>query len=142
MRDYKMNFTTGTLTISKDFEERAMILNSKEFKILKEFKNMNPDLTIERYRRKSSSTPNRARGLTYKKMENYIKLFENSAELLQMFETVKAVSRIQPYPYNYVFAWFEKQFPKYKELPEFKDGKLYAQIIPFPQCQNSNKSVS
>lgn len=46
-------------------------------------------------------------------------VFKNADELLAQFDAVKRCSLGQSNPYMYVLDWFKKQFPKYKELPDF-----------------------
>jgi hypothetical protein len=53
-------------------------------------------------------------------MEKYIRLHENADELFDLFQKVQSAGR----GYPYVKAWFIKQFPNYKNVPEFVDGKL------------------
>ena len=136
MKNYKMNFATRTLTITKEFAAGAMIPNSDEAMLLEHFQKIMPDLKVKYLTHKPSATPNRSKGLTYKKMENYINLYENSEELLERFRIVKALSKIQTNPYLYVFNWFVNQFPNYKEMPDFSNGKLYATLIDIPDTMN------
>ena len=57
-------------------------------------------------------------------MEKHIRAYDNAAELLDVFETVKALSLATASPYKYVCDWFKIQFPNYKKAPVFKDGGL------------------
>jgi hypothetical protein len=57
-------------------------------------------------------------------MEIHIKVYENADELMDVFESVKALSKTCASPYKYVRNWFEAQFPNYKKTPVFQDGKL------------------
>lgn len=136
MKNYKMNFSTRILTITKDFAAGAMIPHSEEAMLLEHFQKIMPDLKVKYLTHKPSATPNRSKGLTYKKMENYINLYENSEELLERFRIVKALSQIQTNPYLYVFNWFVNQFPNYKEMPEFNNGKLHTTLIEVPEIMN------
>lgn len=62
--------------------------------------------------------------LTYENMEKHIRAYDNADELLEVFETVKALSQACASPYKYVCDWFKAQFPNYKKAPVFKDGGL------------------
>ena len=62
--------------------------------------------------------------LTYENMETHIKVYENADELMEVFESVKALSQTCASPYKYVRDWFEAQFPNYKKAPVFQNGKL------------------
>lgn len=129
MKNYKMNFQKKTLVITKEFAARALNSpNSEEAMIMAQCRNLCPDLKIEYRTRKASSTPNKMKGMTYKKMEEYIMLYDNSEELLNAFHLVKKLSMIQSNKYQYVYSWFTKQFPNYNDLPSFTNGKLYAAV--------------
>ena len=95
MAKYNMNMRSKTLTISKTFERNAINNpNSEEFQIMERCRLLCPDLRVAYYSRKTSNSK-RYGGLTYTKMENYIKLYENSNELLRMFSLVKEVAKVQ-----------------------------------------------
>ena len=82
MENYKIDFTTKTLTITKAFSDQAEKPNTKEYKLLTKFLNDFPDLKIVR---KTHKTPknytsksgektkcNPYKNLTYKNMELFI----------------------------------------------------------------------
>lgn len=130
MKNYTMNFATKTLTMTKDFAEKAMIPNSEESNILLHLQNICPNLRIT-YKTHKTSAKNPRKGLTFAKMEKYIRLYENANELLLAFSTVKAIAEVQPNKYEFVYRWFVSQFPNYNELPELENGKLVAKVIDF-----------
>lgn len=133
MSKHKMNFETKTLTISREFEKIAISKpNSNESRIMKQCRALCPDLKIAYYTRKSSSSKPYG-GLTYKKMEDYIRLYENANELLKMFCLIKAISQIQKNKFKYVYNWFIRQFPDYDKMPEIINGKLYTPLIDVPE---------
>lgn len=130
MKNYTMNFSTNTLTITKEFATNAMKPNSDESKILVHLQSICPNIKIT-YKTHKTTAKNPRKGLSFAKMENYIRLYDNADELLLTFSKVKAIADIQPNKYNFVYKWFITQFPNYKELPEFTNGKLVAKIIDF-----------
>ena len=123
MTGYKMNFATKTLTITKAFAELAMRPNTAEANLLAQMQALTPDLKIS-YKTHYSGKPHPYKGLTYKKMENYIKLHENADDLMETFKTVKKIGTTQRSPHNFVCKWFLQQFPDFKEIPKMKDGNL------------------
>lgn len=125
MKNYKMNFATATLTITKDFSERLENPNSDECKILEHLMKVCPNLQI-RQRTANRKAPSKNKGLTFEKMEKYISLHENADELLAQFDTVKDAGDSQSNKYVYVANWFHKQFPQYKEIPTIVDGRIKA----------------
>lgn len=137
IKGYKMDFTTKTITITKEFAETALMNpESDQGKILENARSLCPDLRIAYKTHTPSKRNNTYKGMTYKKMEGYIKLYENADELLDTFNLIKKASKIQKNSYRYVLNWFLKQFPDYDKLPEIKNGKLY--IIPFKPAESDN----
>lgn len=136
--NYKMNFATRTLTITKDFEKKAMIPNSEESTLLLHLQSVCPNLKIAY---KSSNSNNRnTKGLTYAKMERYIRLHENVNELLIVFSTIKEIARTQNHAYNFVYNWFVTQFPDYGEIPEMRNGKLVAEVLDYELFVDASNS--
>ncbi len=127
-RNYRMDYTTMTLTMTAEFAENAYDPFTQEYEILTRLRKDFPNLRIVRKTHRKSKTPNSAKGMTYDRMEKYIRLHDNADELMELFQKVKDADR----GYLYVFRWFKKQFPNYKSIPEFKDGKLYVVPVEAP----------
>ena len=119
-RNYRIDFTKMTLTMTAEFAERAYDPTTEEYEILTRLQHDFPRLRVVRKTHRSPKTANPAKGLTYERMEKYILLHENADELLDLFQKVQSAGR----GYPYVKAWFVKQFPNYKNVPEFVNGKL------------------
>ena len=124
-KEYKMNFATKTLTITKAFAEAALEPKSEASKVIANCRAACRDLQIAYRTHKSSKTSNPAKGMTYDRMERYISAFADGAEALAEFEKVKEFSLSQSNRYKYVHDWFVKRFPNYKELPTIINGKAY-----------------
>ena len=125
MKEYKMNFATKTLTITKAFAEEALIADSEAGKIIANCHALCPNLRIAYRTHKPSKKSNPAKGMTYDRMERYISAFADGAEALAEFEKVKEISLSQSNSYKYVYDWFVNRFPNYQELPTFVNGKAY-----------------
>ena len=142
MEYYKMDLQNKTLIISKAFAENALNnLESEEAKIVANYRAICPDFKFV-YRTNRTSArkcSHPTKGLTYTKMENYIRLYENHEELLNMFYKVRSLSQIQKIHYKYVYDWFCAQFPNYDLLPEFVNGKLYAEVYSIPEVPNGSR---
>ena len=138
---YKIDFVNNTLTMSKAFEDALNNPNSEEYKLFLQLRADFPGLTIIR---KTRRTPRKARptkNLTYKHMEQYMSVFKNANELLAQFEVVKECSKQQPSPYKFVKDWFEDQFPKYKELPDFgNNAPKVIDLAAFQKKQEEKKA--
>ncbi len=125
-QNYKMDFTTNTLTITKDFEQKALNPNSDEYGILlrlkADFKNLR---IVKKTAPKRKKNPKA--GLTYDKMVKFLSCQANSALLLNEFTEVREYSKAQKNPYQFVKEWFLREFPYYDAIPKFdKEGKVIA----------------
>ena len=116
---YKIDFVNNTLTMSKAFEEALNNPNSQEYKLFLQLRADFPGMTIIRKTRRAPKKARPTKNLTYKHMEQYMSVFQNADELLAQFKVVRECSKQQSSPYKFVRDWFEDQFPKYKELPDF-----------------------
>lgn len=123
MKGLRIDFTTNTIYISKAFSNKATI-GSEEYNTLVKLKKDFPKASIVGYPKATARS--RSKHLTYANMEKYIRVFEDSEPILEMFQKAKELSKAQPNPYLFVKDWFMAQFPNYQEMPSFVDGKLYA----------------
>ena len=131
--NYRIDFTKMTLTMTADFALKAYDPTTEEYEILTRLQKDFPRLRVVRKTHRSPKTANPAKGLTYERMEKYIRLFDNADELMDLFQKVKSADR----GYQFVKAWFVKQFPHYKEVPEFKNGKLYVVPVEAPKADET-----
>jgi len=138
MNNYKINFITNTITITKEFAKNANNLNSDEYKVLQQIKTDYPQMTVYQKTRRSPKKCNTNKGLTYENMERYINTYENANEIMQMFELVKEKSCVQKNRFLYVKTWFLKQFPDYSETPSFT---ISAKIIPLRPFEDNDEAV-
>ena len=129
--NYRVDFTKMTLTMTAEFADRAYDPTTEEYEILTRLQKDFPRLRVIRKTHRSPKTANPAKGLTYERMEKYIRLHENADELIDLFQKVKAADR----GYQYVKAWFVKQFPNYKDIPNFIDGKLRTVPVEAPEAE-------
>ena len=141
MMNYKIDFVNNTLTMSKAFEEALNNPNSEEYKLFLQLRADFPGLTIIRKTRRAPKKARPTKNLTYKHMEQYISVFKNADELLAQFKVVRECSKQQPSPYKFVLDWFKKQFPKYKELPDFgNNAPKVIDLAAFQKKQEEKKA--
>ena len=141
MMNYKIDFVNNTLTMSKSFEEALNNPASEEYKLFLQLRADFPGLTIIRKTRRASKKASPNKNLTYKHMEQYMSVFKNADELLAQFDAVKRCSLGQSNPYMYVLDWFKKQFPKYKELPDFgNNAPKVIDLAAFQKKQEEKKA--
>ena len=121
---YKILFNENTVIMNYKFAAAAAKYGTPENKLMKNIREDFPGMAeVVISGREQTSAKANAR-LTYENMETHIKVYENADELMEVFESVKALSQTCASPYKYVRDWFEAQFPNYKKAPVFQNGKL------------------
>jgi hypothetical protein len=105
-----VNLIEGTITISKAFNKRASKYGTAEYKELRNAIKENPTFEVEI----KTSEKKSYKGLTFKRMEAYIKTQPNSEENLKEFEAVKVVAEAKGSKYPLTKNWFLNKFPEYK----------------------------
>ena len=123
MKNYKMDFETKTLIVTREFAKGLEKMASKECKIYMHFKGLVPDLKIA-YRTHITNKPNHNKGLTYKKMERFIKTYSNSDELLDEFNKVVEYAGFMNNSYAIVNKWFIADFQAGLISKEERDDKI------------------
>ena len=112
MKNYSINFTTNTITITQKFAKEASQIGTEAFKTMMELRQLGMTIiTKEPVQKKNTN-------LTYKKMKKYISLLEDAEKYQAEFNAVYAESLAMKVPYVYVQKWFKKTFPNYGKLPE------------------------
>lgn len=95
--------------VSKGFMRKASIYGTEEYRLWKAFLAENPGYTM--VAKVVNNTKSAQKNATYKNMEAYIRLQENSEKKLADFENIKKASKIQRDPYGNVLAWFDATYP-------------------------------
>lgn len=138
---YKVDFVNNTFTMTKDFEEALNNPASEEYKLFQQLRADFPGLTIIRKTRRAPKKARPTKNLTYKHMEQYMSVFQNADKLLAQFEVVKECSKQQPSPYKFVRDWFEAQFPKYREQPDFSpNASKVVALVAFQKKQEQESA--
>ena len=138
---YKIVFNANLVVMNYKFAKLAGEFGTTEYNILKGIRADFPGMAeiVVSGREQKSPRPNTR--LTYENMEKHISAYENAEDLLDVFETVKALSKVCASPYKYVRDWFELQFPDYKTAPTFKDNKLTVVPVPAPSVVEYKKKM-
>ena len=131
----KIDFTTNTLVMNYKFHSASQEYGTPENKLVKEILSDFPTLVVVVKAGREVKTANKNKRLTYANMEKHIKAYDNADELLDVFETVKALSQTVASPYKFVSDWFVEQFPNYDKTPTFKDGKLTVLPVKAPDIK-------
>lgn len=141
LRGYKIDFGSETLYMNYTFAEAATNPTSAEYQLLKTLREDFPNMAVVVKSGREQKKAHHNKRLTYKNMETYIKAHANSDELLEVFETVKALSKPLASPYAYVHDWFVAQFPNYKQTVIFKDDKITVAPVKPPQIIEYKRKV-
>ena len=133
---YKILFNEDTVIMNYKFAAAAAKYGTKENKLMKSIRKDFPGMAevIVSGRECDKTKPNSR--LTYANMKKHIAAYENSAELLDVFDTVETLSKAAASPYKFVSDWFVAQFPDYNKAPAFKDGKLIAAPVKIPNIKD------
>lgn len=126
---YKLDFATKTLTITKDFNDKAQDPASTEFGILMNLQNSIPGLAVIR---KTHATPtkytskstgekfncNQFKNLTYKNMETFIMGLPAAEAYMNEYLFLKNyAAEVQTNGYTIIRRWFVAQFPDFRKNP-------------------------
>lgn len=132
---YKILFNENTVIMNYKFAAAAAKYGTPENKLMKDIRNDFPGMAEVVVSGREQTSARKNTRLTYENMETHIKVYENADELMEVFESVKALSQTCASPYKYVRDWFEAQFPNYKTAPVFQNGKL--SIVPIAPTKKS-----
>jgi len=104
--------------VTKAFQKKACIYGTKEYRLWKEVRSDMPNATMVIRTLKRNADKKTYKNLTYPNIEKFLKLQENSKELLEEYELERKKSVIQASPYHYIRTWFISKFPNYYEYEE------------------------
>ena len=135
LKGYKLDFTSNTMVMNYKFAAAAEEYGSDEYNLMKQIQKDFPNMSIVVRSGREQVTPRKNKRLTYENMKKHISVYENAQELLDMFESVKALSATVASPYKYVSDWFVKQFPDYGKTPSLKDGKIITLPVDPPKVE-------
>ncbi len=112
---YEINYIENTITVTKKFLKEAGIIGSPAYIALANVRKDLPDFMI--VQREIAKKPGKKTygKLTYKVMREFIAAQEeeNAAAVLEEFDRVQRLSKIQNGAYAFVKAWF---LNRYKEV--------------------------
>lgn len=118
---YKIDFASGTISVTKAFMKEAETYGTRAYKKLMEIKADLPEMRIvaPKTNRKGKKRDN----LTYANMITFINCQNNAEILLKEFEKVKELASGQGgNAYQNVKKWFLATFPNYKDIPSFDEA--------------------
>jgi hypothetical protein len=127
MKNYKVDWKNKKIIITNDFANRANNdVNSNEYKEMRQLFIDYPTYTVK-YRKNIVPERESHKDLTYKHMEEYIKLFEldNDETALDSFNEIKKYHKAtSTSAYVKIKSWFLAKYPAYKETEKSYDAML------------------
>ena len=118
-KPYTINWKTNTIIMTKKFAAEASEYGTEAYHMLMDVRSKGFQITVKEPKPRKAC-PTR---ITFKQMEAFIKQCRDSESRIEVYERVKALSRVQRSPYKYVKEWFLTNYANYSENPEFdKEG--------------------
>ena len=99
-----------TAIVTKKFYSQAMKYGTEEYKLMREFKAENPEITIVVRKIKKNPEKETNKNMTYANMKKFIKTQPNSDAMLKEFDRQKEMSCIKANPYRFVLDWFKENY--------------------------------
>ena len=133
--DYEINFVTKTITVTKQFRERASQMNTEEFKTMQGLLALNMTIVEREIKRKPPKVPK----WSYKEMGDYLAQVEDSEKWLADFEALKKAVR-----HGVVWSWFKSNFnpvdAKGKRItPKLRNHKII--VMPKPDVPSAKELI-
>ena len=138
---YKILFATNTVIMNKKFAAAAEKYGTRENKLMKNIRKDFPGMAEVIVSGRECDKAKANSRLTYENMETHISVYENADELLEVFKTVKALSKACASPYKYVADWFKAQFPEYKNSLVLENGTLKVAPVKAPEIIEYKQKV-
>lgn len=118
---YKFDHINRRVIITREFNKKANVPDSKEFQTLQKLHKTLPDYTVEfaAPHRKTSQKSH----MTLARMIAYIEKQPNKDAILADLEVVRhPVDSIDAAPFPVVKEWFFKRFPNYGKMTPFDEN--------------------
>ncbi len=114
-KEYKINFTTNTVIITKAFEKAAQEFGSDAYNKLLAFKAAGFSIV------KPAPAKHKARP-SYDEMRHYLTRCEDSEALIREYDLIYDLYKDAKGGYSKVYAWFHAECPNYGKLPEWNEN--------------------
>jgi len=108
---YYYDANTNTLYLSTTYNKKRLSYGSDEYKTVREFRSICPDLTIEVVKRAPKKKP-----MSYEMMKKFISVLPTAEEDLKEMERQQMLSVAYKSPYKYMELWFNEKYPFHEEM--------------------------
>ncbi|NLO84957.1 MAG: hypothetical protein GX096_05965 [Clostridiales bacterium] len=127
MKDYKIDYMTNTIIVTKKFITDAGVIGSSAFEQMKTLRSMGMPI------QQRPSKERKSRNVTLAQMIRYIACVEHSELYMARFEAVKAEAKSKSNYYHRVCKWFHTTFPNFYDMPEFNaNNEIIITPIDYP----------
>jgi hypothetical protein len=124
MHSYEIDMTKNVVVVTKKFFEESTQLNTDEFKLLQQFRDLGLAIVVETRKprtKKQKKEDGKKPLLTYKMMHAYIAALDVADELMDDFDAICESAKARGDRLAYVNKWFHEQCPNYYNVPTFND---------------------
>lgn len=115
MKNYTINYSENTITITKKFMDNAGVIGSTAFNEMKILREMGMAIIVR------ETKPRNNHKVTYAQMLQYINCVEKRSFYMSRFEAVREEAKSKKVPYARVLEWFNETFPNFYDRPEFNE---------------------
>ena len=109
----------NTALVTKDFQKKASIFGTAEFKEWREYLKYYPEAKMTT--KKITTNPDKenvTKNMTYENMAAYIREQDDAEVVMAEFEKQIKLSKVKANPYRAVLAWFKQ---KYSNVNDYMD---------------------
>ena len=129
--DLRIDFTKNEIIMSRNFEKRASIVGSEEYRQLQLVRQDYPHFAVVRRQIKKAATKVTYAGLTYAYMEKYIQTHEGAdtvEEVMAEYRELRLISECHGKARRYpaIKKWFLNKFPEIEKFHTMRQKLLGA----------------
>ena len=118
---YKFDHINGRIVITREFNKKANVFGSEEYKTLQKLRKALPNYTVE-FTAPHRKTSIKSR-MTLKRMIRYIEKQPDCESIMADLYKVRFPEDCAvPAPFSVVKQWFFKRFPNYGRMTPFDDN--------------------
>ena len=122
---FTIDWTIGSVTMTKKFAKAAGRYHSREFKQMVEMNDCGFSIDVKQPKKHKAC----ATRITYKQMERYLSCLDDSVRRCAELRLVIEESKSQNNPYEHVRKWFLETYPSFGKTPVI-DKNL--RVVPAP----------
>jgi len=116
-KGYTVNHFNRTITLTRNFSNKASIPGTEEYRIFLSLRRDNPEYEV--IQRTIAKKEDKKKAPTYAQMLQYIACVENSDFYMARFEAMRAEAESKNGTYLRILRWFRATFPNFYAMPEF-----------------------